>query len=287
MRHRSVMVALLAAAAVVTAGCGSGGGSKNKTSGAQQLTGLFKLAPIYTTFLASSFRSVRFGVHEAHGKGMAMQFNYYLDRGAFHANSDGTFTVDIPKMKAAVRSLAHDLLTIEKEDDTGQKRDKQPVQAFIDDKWKRHRLRRGLIEGPKSKEKHESDAHEMPPGTQHSQAPQHGDQQNPAGGRQSQAAAAFVGIVDRHGDETAALERLQIGGQCCAVHRQEGRNFSDARRLGAVERHHQRELAIGEPERPKCRVKAPRHRPRRALKVQTKTGVANPERGFERYLVQG
>ena len=39
---------------------------------------------LYTTYLASAFRSLRFGVTEAHGKGMAMQFNYFLDKGAFH-----------------------------------------------------------------------------------------------------------------------------------------------------------------------------------------------------------
>jgi hypothetical protein len=69
--------------------------------------------PLYTTFLASSFRSIRFGIHEAHGRGMAMQLNYYLDHGAFQANTDGTFAVDIPKMKAAVTGLARELLTIE------------------------------------------------------------------------------------------------------------------------------------------------------------------------------
>ena len=73
--------------------------------------------PLYTTFLASTFRSVRFGIHEAHGRGMAMQFNYFLDHGAFRANSDGTFAVDIPKMKPAVAGLAHDLLTIEAQGD--------------------------------------------------------------------------------------------------------------------------------------------------------------------------
>src|SRR5437667_12471383 len=35
---------------------------------------------LYTTYLASAFRSVRFGVTEAHGKGMALQFNYFLDK---------------------------------------------------------------------------------------------------------------------------------------------------------------------------------------------------------------
>jgi hypothetical protein len=69
--------------------------------------------PLYTTYLASAFRSVRFGINEAHGKGMALQFNYLLDHGAIHANADGTFGVDFAKMKNAVSSLTHDLLTIE------------------------------------------------------------------------------------------------------------------------------------------------------------------------------
>ncbi|MEO8098882.1 MAG: hypothetical protein ABI811_14365 [Acidobacteriota bacterium] len=90
------------------------------------VTGLFmmqylydqKLLPaeeqkLYTTFLASSFRTMRFGVHEAHGRGMALQFNYLTDKGAFVAGSDGTFSVDMGKVKGAVRDLVHDLLTIE------------------------------------------------------------------------------------------------------------------------------------------------------------------------------
>lgn len=69
--------------------------------------------PLYTTFLASSFRTLRFGIHEAHGKGMALQFNYLTDKGAFAARPDGTFTVDSSKIKGAVRDLVHDLLEIE------------------------------------------------------------------------------------------------------------------------------------------------------------------------------
>jgi len=69
--------------------------------------------PLYTTFLASSFRTLRFGVHEAHGKGMAMQVNYLTDKGAFVAKPDGTFTVDFTKVKGAVRDLVHDLLDVE------------------------------------------------------------------------------------------------------------------------------------------------------------------------------
>jgi len=70
---------------------------------------------LYTTFLASAFRSLRFGLNDAHGKGMALQFNYLLDRGAFVEHGDGTFTVDMAKIKAAVQDLDHDLLTLEAE----------------------------------------------------------------------------------------------------------------------------------------------------------------------------
>jgi hypothetical protein len=68
---------------------------------------------LYTTFLASSFRSVRFGLTEAHGRGVAMQFNYLVDKGGFVAHPDGTFTVDYGKIKNAVRDLDHDILTLE------------------------------------------------------------------------------------------------------------------------------------------------------------------------------
>jgi hypothetical protein len=68
---------------------------------------------LYTTFLASSFRTMRFGVHEAHGRGMAVQFNYLLDRGAFVDRGDGTFAVDLGEVKNAVRDLTRDLLTME------------------------------------------------------------------------------------------------------------------------------------------------------------------------------
>lgn len=72
---------------------------------------------LYTTFLASSFRTLRFGITEAHGRGMALQFNYFLDHGAFVERPDGTFEVDYRKVKQAVRDLTHDLMTIEAQGD--------------------------------------------------------------------------------------------------------------------------------------------------------------------------
>jgi hypothetical protein len=68
---------------------------------------------LYTTFLASSFRTLRFGLNESHGKGMALQFNYLTDKGAFRALAGDKFAVDTSKAKAAVRDLARELLTIE------------------------------------------------------------------------------------------------------------------------------------------------------------------------------
>ncbi len=68
---------------------------------------------LYITFLASAFRSLRFGLQEAHGRGMAMQLNYLLDKRGFVARPDGTFAVDMTKIKDAVRDLTHDLLTVE------------------------------------------------------------------------------------------------------------------------------------------------------------------------------
>ena len=71
---------------------------------------------LYTTYLASMFRSVRFGITEAHGRGVAMQFNYLTDEGAIKFNDQtGTFSVDETKVRDAVRKLTHELLTIEAE----------------------------------------------------------------------------------------------------------------------------------------------------------------------------
>jgi hypothetical protein len=78
---------------------------------------------LYTTYLASAFRTMRFGLQDAHARGQAMQFNYFLDKGAFTANTDGTFSVDVAKMKDAVRSLDDKLLTLEATGDyTGAKK---------------------------------------------------------------------------------------------------------------------------------------------------------------------
>ena len=70
---------------------------------------------MYTTFLASSFRSLRFGINEAHGRGQAIQLNYLLDKGGFTVNADGTFSVDTGKIKDAVIGLTREIMTLQAE----------------------------------------------------------------------------------------------------------------------------------------------------------------------------
>jgi hypothetical protein len=68
---------------------------------------------LYTTFLASAFRSIRFGVNEAHGRGIAIQLNYLLDAGGVVVRPDGTFAVDRLKIKAGVAALTRDIMTLQ------------------------------------------------------------------------------------------------------------------------------------------------------------------------------
>ncbi len=68
---------------------------------------------LYATMLGGMFRSIRFGVGEAHGGGVAIQLNYYLDQGACKPEPDGRFSVDDARMKQSVRNLASELLILE------------------------------------------------------------------------------------------------------------------------------------------------------------------------------
>jgi hypothetical protein len=70
---------------------------------------------MYTTFLASAFRSIRFGINEAHGRGIAIQLNYLLDAGAFRVQRDGTFVVDEATISKAVTALTGEILTLQAE----------------------------------------------------------------------------------------------------------------------------------------------------------------------------
>ena len=69
---------------------------------------------LYPTFLASAFRSIRFGIAEAHGKGTASA-ELPAGSGGFVAKPDGTFAVDQNKIKEGVIGLTHEIMTIQAE----------------------------------------------------------------------------------------------------------------------------------------------------------------------------
>ena len=52
------------------------------------------------------FRSMRFGIDEAHGRGTAVQWNWYREKGAIVPAADGTLPRRPAKFREAVRSLA-------------------------------------------------------------------------------------------------------------------------------------------------------------------------------------
>ncbi|KAI3522348.1 hypothetical protein L1887_00057 [Cichorium endivia] len=79
----------------------------------------------YVSFLAGCFRSIRFGLEEAHGKGQALQFNWLFEKGAFVLHPDETFSVDFNKIEDAVESLSRVILT------TQGKGDKNAAQQLL------------------------------------------------------------------------------------------------------------------------------------------------------------
>jgi len=68
---------------------------------------------MYVTYLASMFRSIRFGLTEAHGRGVALELNYFLDHGGIIVAPDGTFAVEAAKIKQNVTDLTRDLMTLQ------------------------------------------------------------------------------------------------------------------------------------------------------------------------------
>ena len=76
------------------------------------------LEDYYVTFLASIFRSVRFGASSAHGKANMLRFNFFKDKGAFSRDEvDGTYQVDMVKMKSAMNDLSELILTLQGDGD--------------------------------------------------------------------------------------------------------------------------------------------------------------------------
>ncbi len=83
----------------------------------------------YTTFMASIFRSVRFGASSAHGKANMIRFNYFQEQGAFTRDAaTGTYKLDYDKLREAMNSLSEIILTLQGDGDY------DGVAALVDEK---------------------------------------------------------------------------------------------------------------------------------------------------------
>ena len=64
------------------------------------------------TYLAGLFRSVRFGIAEAHGLANAIQFNYLMEKGVIRME-EGRFRIDTEVFPLAIEGLVHEILTLQ------------------------------------------------------------------------------------------------------------------------------------------------------------------------------
>ena len=72
----------------------------------------------YVTFMASIFRSIRFGAASAHGKANMVRFNFFEEQGAFVRDPQtGTYRVDAGRMTMAMTELSRLLLTLQGDGD--------------------------------------------------------------------------------------------------------------------------------------------------------------------------
>ena len=90
--------------------------------------------------LLASDRDEPRGLSDSHARGIAIQLNTLLDKGAFKVNPDGTFAVDHARVKSAVAELAGEIITLQGKGDAARAREllstlavvRPPVQRAID-----------------------------------------------------------------------------------------------------------------------------------------------------------
>ncbi len=71
---------------------------------------------LYASYLGGMFRSIRFGIDEAHGAGVAIQLNFLLEKGVFFEEGD-RLNVERRNFWPAMNELANKLLVIQAEGD--------------------------------------------------------------------------------------------------------------------------------------------------------------------------
>jgi len=70
-----------------------------------------KQTEVYASYVAGIFRTVRFGIAEAHGAAEMMEFNYLAEQGALRRDpSSKLYEIDFARMPGSIASLAKELL---------------------------------------------------------------------------------------------------------------------------------------------------------------------------------
>ena len=89
--------------------------------------GEIDLMDYYTTFLASIFRSIRFGASDAHGQANLVRFNFLKEMNAFSRDdSAGTYRTNVEKMQDAMNAMSEKLLRYQGDGDY------EGVKAFME-----------------------------------------------------------------------------------------------------------------------------------------------------------
>jgi hypothetical protein len=74
--------------------------------------------------VASLFRSIRFGIDEAHARGSLLQLNWFLERGGLvHDKSSGRFSVDQERFEESLRELTRTALLLQASGDYSRAKD--------------------------------------------------------------------------------------------------------------------------------------------------------------------
>ncbi|MDJ0840819.1 MAG: Zn-dependent hydrolase [Acidobacteriota bacterium] len=82
----------------------------------------------YVTFIASIFRSIRFGASSAHGRANMLRFNFFAEMGALARQDDGAYRIDFDKMGEAMTALSRKILTLQGDGDY------EGVKALLEEK---------------------------------------------------------------------------------------------------------------------------------------------------------
>ena len=67
----------------------------------------------YTTFMASIFRSIRFGTSSAHGKANMIRFNFFKEMGVFVRSEAGVYKINYDKMNEAMNALSAKIIMLQ------------------------------------------------------------------------------------------------------------------------------------------------------------------------------